>query len=231
MALNKSTGNMYKWVTHTWNPIGGSCLHDCSYCYMKDMMYKPVIKNKYSGQPRLIEKELIPLGKDRCIFVQNCSDLFAEDVPSDIIQGILRHCSSYDNRYLFQSKNPGRFKEFVFPARAGLGTTIETNDQELISRVADKSPPVKDRALAMMELSGTYPLMISVEPVMKFDIRLFSSMLLDIKPLFVSIGADSKGNRLQEPTYKDVLELKTILEGNGIEIKLKSNLKRLQGAY
>ena len=35
MGLNVSKGNMYEFVTHTWNTIKGQCFHDCSYCYMK----------------------------------------------------------------------------------------------------------------------------------------------------------------------------------------------------
>jgi len=33
MGLNASKGQMYEWVTHTWNAIKGKCLHDCSYCH------------------------------------------------------------------------------------------------------------------------------------------------------------------------------------------------------
>ena len=35
MSFRESKGNMYPWVTHTWNVIKGKCPHDCSYCYMK----------------------------------------------------------------------------------------------------------------------------------------------------------------------------------------------------
>ena len=35
MALTKSRGNMYPFVTHTWNAIKGIWFHDCPYCYMK----------------------------------------------------------------------------------------------------------------------------------------------------------------------------------------------------
>jgi len=35
MGLNKSSGNMYEFITHTWNTVKGACEHDCSYCYMK----------------------------------------------------------------------------------------------------------------------------------------------------------------------------------------------------
>lgn len=33
--MNKQRGNMYSWVSHTWNPVKGKCPHDCNYCYMK----------------------------------------------------------------------------------------------------------------------------------------------------------------------------------------------------
>lgn len=33
--LNKATGNIHKFVTHTWNPNKGVCHHGCKYCYMQ----------------------------------------------------------------------------------------------------------------------------------------------------------------------------------------------------
>lgn len=35
--IKESKGNMYEFVTHTWNPIKGKCSHGCTYCYMKKM--------------------------------------------------------------------------------------------------------------------------------------------------------------------------------------------------
>ena len=35
--IKESKGNMYEFVTHTWNPIKGKCFHGCTYCYMKKM--------------------------------------------------------------------------------------------------------------------------------------------------------------------------------------------------
>ena len=34
--LNRQKGNMYPWITHTWNPIKGKCPHDCTYCMAAD---------------------------------------------------------------------------------------------------------------------------------------------------------------------------------------------------
>ena len=41
MNLNQSKGNMYEFITHTWNPIKDRCYHDCAYCYMKSIVPNP----------------------------------------------------------------------------------------------------------------------------------------------------------------------------------------------
>ncbi len=51
MALNKSTGNMYAFVSHTYNPMKGECEHSCPYCFMK--------RNRPLPPLRLEPKELI----------------------------------------------------------------------------------------------------------------------------------------------------------------------------
>ena len=83
MALNKVSGNMYDFVTHTWNPIKGICPHACSYCYMKD------INKRYKKQPKplhLDEKELkTNLGSGNTIFVGSSCDMWAESVPVEWI--------------------------------------------------------------------------------------------------------------------------------------------------
>ena len=61
MPLNKSTGNMYEFITHTWNTIKGECPHGCSYCYMKRWGKQPPV--------HFDEKELkTDLGKNNFIF-------------------------------------------------------------------------------------------------------------------------------------------------------------------
>lgn len=99
--LNESKGNMYNFVTHTWNTVKGACPHDCSYCYMKRFgNQKPV---------RFDEKELkTDLGQGNFIFVGSSCDLFAESIPKKWINATLLQCYCYDNKYLFQSKNPER---------------------------------------------------------------------------------------------------------------------------
>ena len=90
MGLNLSKGDMYKFVNYTWNPIKGKCLHDCSYCYMKQI-------NPNANPPRLAEYELnTDLGCGRSIFIGSSTDMFAEDIPSEWIARVLDYC--YQNR-------------------------------------------------------------------------------------------------------------------------------------
>lgn len=207
---------MYAFVTHTWNPIRGKCPHDCVYCYMK--VYP-------QGDFRFVEKEMeTNLGEGNFIFVGSSTDAWCDQTPTDWILNTLRHCRKYGvyNRYLFQSKNPTRFRLFIdfLPVNFVLGTTIETNrDYE-----TSQAPTPEARMLAMLDLP--MPKMVSIEPVMDFDLDILTSWIKEINPIFVSIGADSKGHNLPEPNTDKLQALIEAL-GNITTIKLKDNLKRL----
>jgi len=231
VPLNKPSGNMYPWAW-TWNPYGGLCLYACKYCYVRNKI-GPWLKRmgilKYVGKPRLIEHELkTPLIKPKdgkVIFVCSNNDLFGDWVPSKDIVRILLHCCEYDNEYLFQSKNPGRFNDFIeyFPERSILGTTLETNRFNKFS----KAPAIYSRYRWMADLD--YPRkMVSIEPIMDFDVDILTMMIRKIKPEFVSIGADSGKNNLPEPNPEKVRSLINELE-KFTEVRVKKNLNRLFG--
>ena len=156
-------------------------------------------------------------------------DLFGDWVDPDIIHRVLQLCRKYPSTtYLFQSKNPGRFKDFMnyFPMHTIFGTTIETTDMRL-SFQHSEAPLVTQRYSAM-RLLREYDKMISIEPIMDFDLPVMVDWMRQIKLKFVSIGADSKGHNLPEPSGKKVRKLIAALEMQGIEVKLKSNLERLK---
>lgn len=221
MALRKSTGNMYEWITHTWNPIKGKCPHNCSYCYVKRWgEQKP---------PRLDEKEFkVNLGSGNTIFVCSGIDMFANGISSAWIIDTLKHCQRYKNTYLFQSKNPERFKYFAshFPIDNNfhLCVTLESNRQykEMVN-----SPLIKNRVYEMSEIQDVIAKMITIEPIMDFDIIEFVQMIDDIKPQKINIGADSGNNNLSEPTSDKLQAFITILQGKGYKVNLKKNIKRL----
>ncbi len=209
---------MYPWVTHTWNPIRGKCPHDCSYCYMK----------RYP-QPELHldEKSLHDdLGNGKTIFVGSSCDMWAEDIIVEWIELVLEHCRLYpQNTYLFQSKNPQRIIDWTcdLPPKCFIGATIETN--RTYSNETYKAPYQQARYIALTKYDGHK--MVSIEPIMDFDLEVFVGMIREIKPEFVSIGADSGNNHLPEPSWAKVQSLIRELE-QITEVRIKDNLKRLE---
>lgn len=230
MPLNKSKGNMYEWTTHTHAHLGGECPHRCTYCFVNNPRFgRP---EKYQGELRLIEKEFaVNYGSGRTIFVENCNDLFAYDVPEGFVDRVLDHCRRYPlNTYVFQTKNPGWMltRQKSIPAGSMLGCTIETNrDMSSIS----KAPSAMDRARAMRALHQFgWKTFITLEPILDFDAAALYILVSEACPSFVNIGADSKGHALAEPTIDKVMQLVGMLKEKGIEIREKHNLARLREA-
>jgi DNA repair photolyase len=76
--LNESKGNMYSFISHTFNPIKGKCSHGCEYCYMKRFALRPL---------HISESEMkTDLGTGNFIFIGSCTDVFAYDVPTEWIE-------------------------------------------------------------------------------------------------------------------------------------------------
>jgi len=224
MALNKQKGNMYGFITHTWNTVKGKCPHDCSYCYMK--------AHGEQKDLHFDEKELnTDLGGRNFIFVGSSCDMWAESVPDEWIAKTIEHCRKYqNNNYLFQTKNTARFVEFLehdtFPLGTVLCTTIETNRNYPQMGTA---PNTHERAiwLGSRELR-TYAKMVTVEPVMDFDLFELSFLVRRTGAVQVNIGADSKGHGLPEPSYDKINNLIDTLP-EWIRVIQKPNLKRIMG--
>jgi len=219
MVLNKSHGNMYPWVTHTWNPIKG-CKHACRYCYVKELE----TRYQYDASPRFMEEELrTNLGKGKVIFVGSASDMWGDWMDSFNIEQVLEHCRRFDNEYVFQSKNPERFLQFLghFPKRSMFGTTIEAD--RYVEQVSE-APDIPCRVEAMKRLGGKK--FVSIEPILQFDLERLVRMIFQIRPSFVTIGADSKYHNLLEPNGEQVRQLIKRL-GKFTEVRPKANLRRL----
>ena len=69
--------------------------------------------------------------------------------------------------------------------------------------------------------------MVTIEPVMDFDIKKMLYWLIDIYPIQINIGADSGGNHLPEPSTKKLKLLVDRLMHLGLKVHLKPNLNRL----
>lgn len=226
MSLTKSSGNMYKWVTHCHTPLGGECPHRCSYCSVDHIPFgRP---EKYQGPLRLIEEELeVSYGCDKTIFIGHLTDLFAEAVPEHFIVRVLMHCQRYPfNRYVFQTKNPARYEEFLplFPEDSILGTTIETN-RFTLGISAAPLPVTRYKTI----LGLNYPRkFVTIEPILDFDVDILASWIAEIRPKFLNLGADSKNHQLPEPSIEKIEALVAELKKSGIELREKHNLERLR---
>lgn len=220
--LNIAKGNMYSFVTHTWNAIKGRCGHDCGYCYMK--IFK-------LGALRLDRSEFkTNLDEGKFIFVGSSTDMFAKGVPKEWIIDVLNYLSRFKCRILLQSKNPERFKEFkeYLPDknRLVLGATIES-DGFYFEWMGNTPSPI-ERAKSMADLSKEYKTMVTVEPIMDFHKGL-ENLLISCSPEWINIGFDSKDHCLPEPTRQQTMNLIAHLREAGITVKIKENSKRVLG--
>lgn len=215
--MRKSKGNMFDFVDYTWNVVKGKCPHKCEYCYM--LVYPQ--KELYFADFELKTN----LGNENFIFVGSSCDMFAESIPEEWILKILEHCKKFDNKYLFQSKNPERIFNLMkyLPKNCVIGTTIES-DRKYKSMGETPSPTT--RAIYMKELHRHYETMITIEPIHDFDIIGLTTLIKISNPSWVNIGADSKNHSLPEPNKDKILEL-IYNVSKFTEIKKKSNLERL----
>lgn len=225
--MQSSNGNMYP-GKQTWNPLGGECRHKCTYCYRNSWKKRQKPHNKkYSDEPRLFEKEFKSLGHYRDIFVCSMTDLFAKDVEPQHIVKILQHTKKYYlNTYLFQTKFPANFKPFIkfMPHDFVLGTTIETNrDMPEYSKAC--RPVDRAKQLAKYEKQRK---MVSIEPIMDFDLEQMVHIIKMIQPEYVSIGADSKHHKLPEPDPEKIIHLIDQLR-EFTNVRVKKNLSRIMG--
>jgi DNA repair photolyase len=211
---------MFPFITKTWNPIGGACFHDCSYCWAKSLTEKYNFK-KYRGDPfidtRLVNKRF---NEGEFVFVQDMSDLFAEQVPYEIIERVLEKIQHQPQaKFLLLTKNPSRYDEFVLPANTIAGATIETDDDELLSSVSRNCVPYESRCESMIDLN--HPKMVSVEPIMRFSDD-FPADLVAMCPQFVAVGYDNYNNGLVEPELTEVEALIALLESWKIKVYRKT---------
>ena len=233
--LQKSNQKMFDLVTSTWNPLGGACPHHCVYCWSmgeKGLVNRYDMK-KYRGPIRLIPKEMERNFKaGEFVFVQDMSDLFAETVPNELIAKVITHTVKFpETTFLFLTKNPQRYFGWCFPKNVICGATIESNrDYPEIS----KAPLQFNRVHAMTNLKNVRK-MVSVEPIMDFDVDDFTTYLqaIAVNPTLelIYFGYDNYNNNLSEPSITKVSKLlenlRELHSGEvATEIRLKPSIKK-----
>ena len=177
---------------------------------------------------RFDPKELkVNLGNGNFIFVGSGTDVWAFDIPSDWITRFLDYCNLFDNNYLFQSKDPSRFLEFIgHPAmrKSVLCTTIETD--AFCPDIVRNAPGTRKRAQAMQRLASLgMRTCVTCEPLIKFDLPGMVELVRMCSPVQVNIGRNSRQDiTLPEPTRNEVRALITELR-KFTRVVVKSNAK------
>jgi len=217
---------MYEGVK-TWNVYKG-CYFDCIYC-------KPSFQaiNKRVASCKLCQNyiphyhpERLALNKfpkSKIIFVCGNGDItFAKkEWINQIIEAVKLHSEKYpDVTYYFQSKHPLVFKPYLhkFPKSAVLLTTLETNRNFGYDSISNAPSPYY-RWLDFNILG--YPRKIlTIEPIMDFDMLVFLQMIIDINPELVYVGYNSKPGsvKLEEPPIEKTMKLIQFIRENEIEV-------------
>ena len=63
--------------------------------------------------------------------------------------------------------------------------------------------------------------MVSVEPVMDFDLDVFASAIKAVNPTFVYVGYDNYYHKLPEPELAKTKQLGTMLEAAEVQVRYK----------
>lgn len=218
-------------VMKTWNPFTG-CEFDCKYCWVDGVIAKLLRMGntayKACGKAPTFHPERLK-AKFRpgdTVFVSDMGDIsFASwSEIGEIIDVISAHPQT---DFLFMTKSPGIYTAgFYWPSNVIQGTTIETN-RYMIDY--SKAPPPAARFGAMMPGGPNHHprKLISIEPIMDFDVDFFASLLVAVKPEIIQIGADNYNNGLPEPEGNKVIELIDTLREAGIRVEIKEGLKRI----
>jgi len=203
---------MFSIVTETWNPITG-CKHNCVYCWSRrfvESRLRNTTKYRYGFAPRLYEYAFKKRFDDGTVFVVDMGDLFGEFIPREWILKVIEHIRRFPNTtFLFLTKNPARYFEFlsVMPSNVILGSTIETNRDDLyMEHNISEAPLPSSRYRAMKEIKWLRKF-ISIEPILDFDMDEFIKWIEEIRPCMVYIGYDNYNNRLPEPPLSKTIEL------------------------
>jgi protein gp37 len=211
---------MFPFITVTWNPLGGACPHECSYCWARAITNRNKFM-KYQGEPRIIEKELKRKFKPKdFVFAQDMTDLMANAVPSELIWRVLGAIKNNgQSRFLTLTKNPRRLLEFRDAINATpnltLGATIETDLCLPSYPQISKAPNPYLRIVEMVNLRHQIknPFCISIEPILIFGIvKEFADMIRRMNPELVAVGYDNYNHNLPEPSLETTEQLISELE-------------------
>jgi hypothetical protein len=169
---------------------------------------------------------LTDLGSNNFIFVGSGTDMFAKNINPIWVTRVLDYCNRFNNKYLFQSKDPVNILQHIdHPVfqKSVVCTTIESN--RFYPSVMGKAPIMDERVSAMEKIyANGITTFVTSEPIIDFDIDEMASLVLRCHPEQVNIGRNSWPEvSIPEPTNEKVAEFISKLTPFA-HVKLKNNI-------
>lgn len=216
-----ATNDNIEWAKWTWNPVTG-CLHECPYCYAKDISmryynhFKPEFHEKRLEAPqntKIPEKRINESGIHN-VFVCSMADLFGEWVPIEWINKVFDSIEKNPQwKYLFLTKNPTRYLDLDIPDNTWIGSTADT--QLRMNNILDVFSKIKKKSNQI--------LFISCEPLQE---QIIIPKDIEIPFNWLIIGGKSvNGNRSpDQPQWGWVHSLYMTVKRFNIPVYFKPNL-------
>jgi len=215
--------NMYVKSVCQWNPCAG-CGFACKYCVrsfqaMLKRWAKANCPSCYRFEPHehpwRLKSKLPRTHGDEFIFTTATGDL--SFCTPDYLERIFEVIRKYaDRTFLIQTKNPGVFRSTVFPANVILGTTIETNSVKEYQGVS-AAPLPEQRFNDILAIDHPRK-MVTIEPVIDFDLDIMKSWIRAVRPVMVWIGYDSRKTGLIEPAKEKVMRFVDEMRADGFNV-------------
>ncbi len=237
MVKNKSD-RMY---SHRRENIGivEGCPFNCIYCQFRklqrrfgkgedDINYVP-----HYHLERLLKKPLLTNGIEFVTIGLNGDISCASD---EVMGQVIQYCTNWKDRtFLLQTKNPERLIPFKYPDNVIIGITLETNRDRIWGRgEAEEAHVPKDASITSYDQISKAPLpherfinmcfivhkrkMVTIEPILDFDMVDLIIFLKYIAPERVYIGYDSGNYKLPEPPLQKTKELVEKLRAESITV-------------
>ena len=197
------------------------CGFGCTYCAFRNALRRSSCEKCGTFEPHahleVLNKRPPKTKEGEFLTIGLTGDIsFASDTT---MQAIIHYCWLWaKHTFLIQSKDPSFFLGYEFPENVILGTTIETNCNQI---GISKAPSTRSRADAMVRLNNCKK-MITIEPIMQFDMNTLPLWMRSISPEFIYVGYNSKDDiKLSEPSLeKTQLLIEKLSEFTEVRTKL-----------
>ena len=225
-SLKKKVENYYK-GTVSWSPFQG-CEFDCVYCKQS---FQRQAKRKlhdclkcYNYTPHAHPERLEKVPNDMVVAVCGNSDVaFCKSGYMHRMIEVMNNDERKGRIWFVQSKNPKCLEPYLkdFPKNTVLLTTLETNRDEGYDKVS-KAPPPSVRYEMFRDLPYSRKI-VTVEPIMEFDFRIFVDWIFSIGPEAVYVGYESSRYEMpfSEPHMEKVIDFVATLRTNGVRVMTK----------